>query len=149
MEVTPKLGLRKPSEDDYFSLTEHFNYNMEKTEQHNHAGVYSPSNHNHDGVYAPGSHKHTKSEISDFPTSMPASDVSAWAKQPTKPSYNASEVGALPVNGKAQSAGVADSATNATNAAQADKIDGYHVAVLPQATYDAGVKDPTTIYFTY
>ena len=38
-------------------------------------------------------HSHTKSEITDFPTSMPASDVSAWAKQPTKPSYNKSEVG--------------------------------------------------------
>lgn len=29
-------------------------------------------------------------------TSMPASDVSAWAKASTKPSYTASEVGALP-----------------------------------------------------
>lgn len=40
------------------------------------------------------SHTHTKSQISDFPTSMPASDVSAWAKATSKPTYTASEVGA-------------------------------------------------------
>lgn len=43
---------------------------------------------------APLTHGHTKSQISDFPTSMPASDVKAWAKAATKPSYTASEVGA-------------------------------------------------------
>lgn len=42
---------------------------------------------------APTSHKHTKSQITDFPTSMPASDVSAWAKAATKPSYTKAEVG--------------------------------------------------------
>lgn len=40
------------------------------------------------------SHTHTKSEITDFPTSLPASDVSEWAKAATKPTYTASEVGA-------------------------------------------------------
>lgn len=40
------------------------------------------------------SHTHTKSEITDFPTSLPASDVSEWAKASTKPTYTASEVGA-------------------------------------------------------
>ena len=44
-------------------------------------------------TYAKISHKHTKSEITDFPTSMPASDVSAWAKASSKPSYTKSEVG--------------------------------------------------------
>lgn len=43
---------------------------------------------------APSTHTHTKSEISDFPTSMPASDVSVWAKAANKPTYTASEVGA-------------------------------------------------------
>lgn len=38
-------------------------------------------------------HTHTKSSITDFPTSMPASDVYAWAKAPTKPSYNQDDVG--------------------------------------------------------
>ena len=44
-------------------------------------------------TFTPSSHKHTKSEITDFPTSMPASDVYAWAKAQTKPSYSKSEVG--------------------------------------------------------
>ena len=35
--------------------------------------------------------------ISAIPTSLPASDVSAWAKEATKPSYTAAEVGAQPV----------------------------------------------------
>lgn len=39
-------------------------------------------------------HTHTVSQVTDFPSSMPASDVSAWAKEPTKPTYTASEVGA-------------------------------------------------------
>lgn len=43
---------------------------------------------------AASSHTHTKSQISDFPSSMPASDVYSWAKASSKPSYTASEVGA-------------------------------------------------------
>lgn len=31
--------------------------------------------------------------LPSYPTSLPASDVSSWAKQKTKPSYNASEIG--------------------------------------------------------
>ena len=38
----------------------------------------------------------TKSKISDFPTSMPASDVPSWAKASTKPSYSWSEIGSKP-----------------------------------------------------
>mgnify|MGYP006978919600 CR=1 FL=1 len=45
---------------------------------------------------AAASHTHTKSQISDFPTSMPASDVAAWAKAASKPTYTANEVGAAP-----------------------------------------------------
>ena len=43
-------------------------------------------------------HKHTKAQITDFPTSMPASDVPAWAKAENKPTYTASEVGAAPAS---------------------------------------------------
>lgn len=39
-------------------------------------------------------HKHKVSDITDFPESLPASDVSEWAKAATKPTYSASEVGA-------------------------------------------------------
>jgi hypothetical protein len=37
--------------------------------------------------------------IPSYPTSLPASDVYAWAKAATKPTYTASEVGALSVSG--------------------------------------------------
>ena len=43
---------------------------------------------------ADAGHKHSKADVTDFPASMPASDVSAWAKAPTKPTYTAAEVGA-------------------------------------------------------
>jgi len=42
---------------------------------------------------APTAHSHVKADVSDFPASMPASDVSAWAKAASKPSYTAAEVG--------------------------------------------------------
>lgn len=54
------------------------------------------------------SHSHTKSQITDFPTSMPASDVPAWAKASSKPSYTASEVGAIATTAKGAASGVAE-----------------------------------------
>lgn len=89
--------------------------------------TFTPSSHTHDDRYyteseinsklsgkANSSHTHTKSQITDFPTSMPASDVYSWAKQSSKPSYSASEVGAVPtsrtVNGKALSSNITLSA---------------------------------------
>lgn len=41
-------------------------------------------------------HTHTKSQISDFPTSMPASDVPAWAKKDKKPDYAWEEINNKP-----------------------------------------------------
>lgn len=76
--------------------------------------TFPPSEHNHDDRYyteseidtklngkANAAHTHTKSQITDFPASLPASDVYSWAKQPSKPTYTASEVGALPSGGTA------------------------------------------------
>lgn len=48
------------------------------------------------GNKAAKSHTHKKADITDFPTSLPASDVSAWAKASTKPTYTYTEVGAMP-----------------------------------------------------
>lgn len=71
----------------------------------------------------------TKSKISDFPTSMPASDVSSWAKASTKPSYTKAEVGLGNVDNTADanksvkyatSAGSAELCTG--NAATATKL---------------------------
>ena len=45
---------------------------------------------------ANSSHTHTKSQITDFPTSLPASDVYAWAKASSKPSYSWSEITSKP-----------------------------------------------------
>ena len=64
------------------------------------------------GSYAAATHTHTKAQITDFPVSMPASDVYTWAKSASKPSYTAAEVGALSTTGKA---------------ADADKLDGLNL----------------------
>jgi hypothetical protein len=47
-------------------------------------------------TFTPSSHTHTKSQITDFPSSMPASDVYAWAKASNKPSYSWSEITSKP-----------------------------------------------------
>lgn len=47
-------------------------------------------------TFTPSSHTHTKSQITDFPSSMPASDVYAWAKASSKPSYSWSEIKGKP-----------------------------------------------------
>ena len=51
---------------------------------------------NKPSTFAPGAHKHVKADITDFPTSMPASDVAAWAKAASKPSYAWSEITVKP-----------------------------------------------------
>ena len=45
------------------------------------------------GFFATKDHIHKKVDIADFPTSMPASDVYAWAKAVTKPTYTKAEIG--------------------------------------------------------
>lgn len=53
-----------------------------------------------DDIPAPYIHpvNHPASMITGLPTSLPASDVSAWAKASSKPKYTASEVGAVPTS---------------------------------------------------
>lgn len=58
---------------------------------HDHSGVYQPA-----GSYALANHSHVQSEIADFPTALPASDVYAWAKAAVKPSYKWSEINEKP-----------------------------------------------------
>ena len=78
---------------------------------------------------ANASHKHTKSEITDFPTSMPASDVSAWAKADTKPTYTASEVGA-------DASGTAASAVSSHNSSSTAHSDIRTAVSNAQTTAD-------------
>lgn len=46
----------------------------------------------------PSAHRHARADITDFPASMPASDVKAWAKAANKPSYNWNEIGNKPTS---------------------------------------------------
>ena len=90
---------------------------------------------------AASSHTHTKAQITDFPTSMPASDVYAWAKAPAKPSYSKAEVGLGNVDNTADSAKSvkyatsADSATKATTADSATKATNDSAGNNINATY--------------
>lgn len=68
--------------------------------------------------------KHVKTDITDFPTSMPASDVAAWAKAASKPSYTKSEVGLGNVDNTADSAKSVKYATSAGSASTATKATG-------------------------
>ena len=75
----------------------------------------SPSGHTHTAAQvgaSPSGHKHTKGEITDFPASLPASDVPAWAKKSTKPTYTASEVGAAPSGHKHTKSEITDFPTS-------------------------------------
>ena len=47
-------------------------------------------------TFSLAAHTHTKSQITDFPSSLPASDVYSWAKASSKPSYAWSEITGKP-----------------------------------------------------
>lgn len=85
---------------------------------------------------ANGTHTHTKSQITDFPTSLPASDVSAWAKATTKPAYTKAEVGLGSVDNTADAN---KSVKYATSAGNADTLDGLHAASFIQTSQSAKV----------
>ena len=76
-------------------------------------------------TFAPSAHTHTKSQITDFPTSMPASDVYAWAKAATKPSYTKAEVGLGNVDNTADSEKTVKAAGTATTASMATSVIDY------------------------
>lgn len=63
--------------------------------------------------YAAASHNHTKSQITDFPASMPASDVSAWAKAAQKPAYSVTEISNITISATDLTAGSSPLATGA------------------------------------
>lgn len=67
-------------------------------------------------TFTPSAHTHTKSQITDFPTSMPASDVYPWAKASTKPSYTKAEVGLGNVDNTADREKTVKAAGTATTA---------------------------------
>jgi hypothetical protein len=64
------------------------------------ASTVARSDHKHptDTSRAAATHTHTKSQITDFPTSLPASDVYSWAKTSAKPTYTWSEITSKPTS---------------------------------------------------
>lgn len=92
-------------------------------------------------TFPPSSHTHTKSQISDFPTSMPASDVPAWAKASAKPTYTPSEVGVIGTAPTSGQVAVFDGATGKI------KSTGYTIAAsVPSGALftDTKYTHPTT-----
>ena len=49
-------------------------------------------------TFTPSAHTHTKADITNFPTSLPASDVYSWAKASSKPSYSWTEITSKPTS---------------------------------------------------
>ena len=100
---------------------------------------------------APSVHKHTKSEITDFPTSMPASDVPSWAKQSAKPTYTASEVGAAPSSHN-QAASTITAGTFAGQVVANASGQAYSASVLRNSKLVSAETNPTVngeICWTY
>lgn len=102
------------------------------TATHNHAGTYQPA-----GNYAPATHNHTRAQITDFPASMPASDVYSWAKAAAKPTYDAAEVGAAPSNHSHSADQISDTETKVImTSAERSKLAGLESFKLTDKTYD-------------
>ena len=76
---------------------------------------------------ANGEHTHAKSDIKDFPSSLPASDVYSWAKASSKPSYSKSEVGLGNVDNTADSTKSVKYATSAGNANALNWVAGNEI----------------------
>ena len=96
---------------------------------------------------APTSHKHTKSQITDFPSSMPASDVYAWAKAATKPSYTKAEVGLSNVDNTADKD---KSVKYAASAGSASQLNGFTIqASTSDLTAGSSKLSNNVIYIVY
>ena len=83
-------------------------------------------------LYADAVHTHKWSDITDHPTSLPASDVYSWAKAATKPSYTWNEIAGKPSSFTPAShthlwANITDRPTSLpANGGNADTVDGLH-----------------------
>ena len=88
------VGTSDPVDSDFY-IAQYANGGDTTTTYHrrSHSALWNYIKSKANSVYAASSHTHTKSQITDFPTSLPASDVYSWAKASAKPSYSKSEVG--------------------------------------------------------
>ena len=153
MQKTTNYALKKPELTDNYDVADQ-NANMDVIDAKLKENNSSVKTHINDTVVhitseerttwngkANATHTHTKSEITDFPTSLPASDVSSWAKATTKPTYTKSEVGLGSVDNTADSA---KSVKYATSAGNADTLDNLHASSFIQTSQSAKVVVSTT-----
>ena len=97
--------------------------------------------------FAAKDHKHKKADITDFPTSMPASDVHPWAKEATKPSYTKDEVGLGNVDNTADADKTVKRATTAGTADSANSVTWENVKDKP-TTFPAADHNHDSRYYT-
>ena len=97
--------------------------------------------------FAAKNHKHGKADITDFPTSMPASDVHPWAKAATKPSYTKAEVGLGKVDNTADADKTVKRATTAGTADSANSVAWGNVKNKP-ATFPVEAHTHDDRYYT-
>ena len=76
----------------------------------------------------------------EIPTTLPASDVSAWAKESVKPTYTATEIGLDQVNNTSDMNKPISTATQAALDGKVDKIEGKQLS-----TNDYSVEEKNTV----
>lgn len=76
----------------------------------------------------------------EIPTSLPASDVSAWAKESTKPTYTATEIGLDQVNNTSDMNKPISTATQAALDGKVDKVPGKQLS-----TNDYSAEEKSTV----
>ena len=97
--------------------------------------------------FAAKNHKHEKADITDFPTSMPASDVYPWAKAATKPSYTKAEVGLGKIDNTADADKSVKRATTAGTADSANSVAWENVKDKP-TTFPVEAHNHDDRYYT-
>lgn len=97
--------------------------------------------------FAVKNHQHGKADITDFPTSMPASDVYPWAKAATKPSYTKAEVGLGKVDNTADADKTVKRATTAGTADSANSVAWGNVRDKP-TTFPVEAHNHDDRYYT-
>ena len=97
--------------------------------------------------FAAKTHQHGKADITDFPTSMPASDVYPWAKAATKPSYTKAEVGLGKVDNTADADKTVKRATTSGTADSANSVAWKNVRDKP-TTFPVEAHNHDDRYYT-
>lgn len=76
----------------------------------------------------------------EIPTTLPASDVSAWAKESTKPTYTATEIGLDQVNNTSDMGKPVSTATQTALDGKVDKVEGKQLS-----TNDYSAEEKSTV----